>query len=64
MKKKVNIRFTKMYLLVTADDYELPVGCGDSWRDLSRTVHISSSTLYNAWRRVSIIDGKYRVYVI
>lgn len=55
---------SKIYMITTADEYEFPICMADSWRSLSQKSGIHVSTLYNGYRRESVIEGKYKVFVI
>ena len=50
-----------LYLLCTADEYELPIMYAPSLRKLSKTSHISFGTLASALYRGNSIRKKYRV---
>ena len=50
-----------IYVLVTADKYELPLCVADTMEDLSKMIHIKRITLTQALERKSLISGKYRV---
>lgn len=54
----------RLYILVTADEFELPVYIETSWQKLAKASHISRSTLSLAWARGTVIKKYYRVKVI
>ena len=51
----------KLYLLCTADEYELPIMYAPSLRELAKMSHISLGTLAGALYRGNSIRKKYRV---
>lgn len=53
-----------LYLLVTADEFELIAHMGSTWRELSEQSGIDHVTLYNAYHRGSVIKNKYKVEII
>ncbi len=54
----------KLYFLVTADEFELPVYIETSWRKLSEVSHISVPTLVRSASRGILIKKRYRVEII
>lgn len=53
---------SKIYLVVTADTYELPVGVFDTLAECSEFLSVSIFQVCRAIRFSSIVDCKYRVY--
>ena len=49
------------YLLITADEFELPVLIADSYKELSKLSGYPYRTLQSALMRPTVLDGKYRV---
>ena len=49
------------YLLVTADEFELPVLIADSYKELAKLSGYPYRTLQSAVLRQTILDEKYKV---
>ena len=49
------------YVLITADEYELPVVIADTLEDLSNGLDLSYFSCSKAFQRNSLILGKYRI---
>ena len=54
----------KLYFLVTADEYELPVCIEESWSALSRATGIHRNTLWKSYHYNKVIFEKYKVEVV
>ena len=54
----------RLYLLVTADEFELPVYIETSWRKLAKNSHIPLSTLKLAYVRGSIVRKRYKIQIV
>ncbi len=54
----------KVYELVTADKYELPICVADSLDEMSMMTGFNFNTLYSAFAKSSLIAKKYRLYSV
>lgn len=50
-----------VYIFVTADEYELPIAIADTLEEISELVGYRFGLLYQALKRNSVINCKYRI---
>ncbi len=53
-----------LYMIVTADEYELPVGVFESEFSIARRYHVSRGAVCNAIRRNSLFLKKYYIIFV
>ena len=53
-----------LYMIVTADEYEMPVGFFESEYSIARRYRVSRGAVCNAIRRKSIFQKKYYIILV
>lgn len=63
-KSKKTKKQIHVFLVTTADKFELPLGCFDSIKQVSRFLNALPDTCYHAIQKNAIVQKKYLIFKV